>query len=392
MTRYLYYLLPYYLLQTPLPAQTLTAEQFFALPYRAATPATGVPAAPAMPWVERYELRTETRDFDAGSQEYTLRVLPSTPGKRRAQTALVATLTGQPDFEADDLRCDAVEQRYTDWLRLYAAARELALLAPLYSIQRDRQRVLERRAASLDVDFAELIDLRIRRTELANRRATLLNRRDGLLRHYGLTADSIDPGGLLPPTDLALSAATPLPPDAERDFDRRLVAGELALERAEQRQYVDFLQLKYQGPHDDPLREKFSVGLGLQLPNDGNRRIKVRELELELRELDREATADRTADGERLRTYDLAYRTARADFLRERELLAEERTELVRIAALLRSREPLDVNQLLRIEERAARNALTLLEREVALYEAYLEVLEDTGRLCGRESGGWLLR
>ena len=52
-----------------------------------------------VPWIEKYELRTETRDLALNNQEYTFRVSPSTFKIRKAQKDLLRLRNNAPDFQ-----------------------------------------------------------------------------------------------------------------------------------------------------------------------------------------------------------------------------------------------------------------------------------------------------
>ena len=339
------------------------------------------------PWIENSKLRTETRDFDLNAQRYTLRLNPSSPGKVRAQTALANLREDRPDFTAAEARCDDLRQRYEDWLDLYVITREASLLTRLDTILTDRRTVLERMSATLDFDWSELIALIRQRTDYQLRRTRLDNKKEAILTAYGLAGARLDFTTFLRPEDLAARLATPaaIAPDPELAYDAELVAREIDLERAESRQFFDFLQAEYTGPHADPFRERFSVGLGFQFPNDGNQTLKIRQLELKAREIRNEQRLRASAKTARNAARRLAVTNELELYRQTRELLTAEDAELSRIARRIAGREGVNPLSLLSIEERKVKNALRELDGQREVLDTYLELSRE--RLCQLPAG-----
>ena len=341
-----------------------------------------------MPWIENYELRTETRDFDLDKQEYTFRFSPSTRRKYKAQTALYRHQELAPDFDGQETICDALAQRYDDWLELYLIDRETDLLARLELVLNDRATVLSRLAGSLDFEWSELIALREDQTDLKLRRVGLERLKSRLTEVYGISASlRFDDMADLASLGRRLQGATFNFTDPKTVYELEQIARELELERAEQRQYLDFAQIKYQGPHDDPARERFSVGVGLQLPLSGNQVIKVRELELEEAALRQETNRKKQAKSTDYEARRLALLADFEHFAFTTETFAEEQEELSRIAGQLRKREGFNPLPLLKIKEREIRNQLRQLDLSARLYEDYLNQAERSGALCAAGAG-----
>lgn len=372
---------------TSVRAQKMTASTFFNLPYGGVEQqAYGPRKAFRAPWLDNTELRTETRDFDFERQQYVLRLSPSTPGKARAQSALYNLRENRPDFEAAEIACDELRQRYEDWLDLYLVEEELKLLSSLDSILADRNLVLNRQSASLDFDWDDLLDLRKEHTELRLRQLTLRERRKNLLAPYGIQEVTLDfshfpaVSGLI--NDLEID---PIPEDPEIAYELELAAREIALERAEGRQYLDFVQGQYQGPHEDQFVERFSVGVGFQLPGNGNRKLKVRELELEQQELIRKQTLDQKAEQQQMESRLETLTGLLQLYSATTKIFDEEAEELERISNNLARREGFDPLPLLSIQARKLKNQLRALDSKQDLLERYLQLREDA--LCSMRAG-----
>lgn len=366
----------------------VTLARFFSIA-PARSPVTTATEDGKMPWIERYELRTRTRDFDPDQQEYTFRIMPSTRAKVRAQEALYRHLTAAQDFNAEEDRCDLLQDRYSDWTEMYFLARRVVLLAERETVQADRATVLNRMAASGEVEWSALVKLRQNQTDNALQRTAVNDRARRIAQSYALDAgdfdfaDWPDLGRIRSRVGEQAYVAT----DPEAAYELETVSRELALERAEDRQYVDFAQLRYRGPHDNPINERLSVGVGLQLPNDGNRKLKLRELELEAEQIRAEQlrkTAAGTTD------FDLRRQVLLDDLERYAEIQARyaaEATDLRAIASRMSQRAGVDPLPLLDIEARRIGNQLALLKLEQELYDDYLELMRRAGTLCLAEAG-----
>ncbi|SEQ05593.1 hypothetical protein [Neolewinella agarilytica] len=342
-----------------------------------------------MPWIEEYELRTETRDFDIDRQEYTFRVSPSTGRKRRALTALYNHQERAPDFEAQESSCDDLADRYYQWLVLYLMDRELDILNRLKVVLDDRQLVLSRQAGNLDFDWSKLIGLRQDISDFELRLSRLKTVQARINKELGLKDPFFSFEGFISLSEIgeAFPGNFKKGLDPKLDYELATVAHELELEKAEQKQFFDFAQLKYQGPHTDELQERFSVGLAFQLPNSGDKKLKMRELELEVQSLRKEQEVEVATDKE-------VYEAEVAGWLIEYEHFRfmtathrKEQEELRLISNQLKKKEGFNPLPLLAIQERAIRNELKLLDVSTDLYQSYLKIRERGGELCTATSG-----
>lgn len=368
---------------------TVNTQAFFSLNEEAGVATGSRTTNLKMPWFESYELRTETRDFDLDRQEYTFRLSPSTPGKVRAQENLYRHLETAPDFKAEDDRCRALAERYSDWLEVYFLSLESDLLVQLELVRADQSTVLNRLAGTLDFDWSELIKNRQEQTDLQIEYLTVQDRRDYFFESYGLMGMNLDFTDVLSLKNIRqrIQKASLRATDPEIAYDLETINRELELERAEQKQYFDFAQIKYQGPHEDPARERLSVGVALQLPNSGNQMIKVREMELEAEALRREQsreTNEGQADFESRRQL-LLERFGRYDTFSE--IYLREQQELEDLSQSLAGKEGINPLPLLKIKARALRNNLKLLGLRAALYDGYLDLMERNKAVCTAKQG-----
>ena len=333
---------------------------------------------PNFPLIRSYELRSETDEFDPGRQEFNLRFNLSTPRIRRAQQRLARLYRERINVERAEqvylLRYAALE----DWWRLLGGRHRQRLLDSLIAVQRDQTLLYERLTQRGELPFPTLLAAREQLQRSRLQRGVAVAKQQAVLGTYGIDTSAVLPTVSLPPVrtiEQAL-ADTPVrafdPRTAEQELDRRLNEAELNLQRAEQAQVLDFAQLGYSGPTNDPFRERFSVQAALLLTTDGDDRLKVEELRAERAE-DAQALVYRQHERERrlqrlraqLRADLQAYRAAAAA---EASIDQQWRDYL----AVRQRRGPAPLEQLERLERRY-RFRLQQLERWEDLYATFLE-------------------
>ncbi len=348
------------------------------------------------PWIENLQFRTETRDFDENQQEYTLRFSPSGFKKRKALKGISDYIHQKPDFEQEDIYCDAVANLQTDWVALYLIQTNLDLLTEMQTVLKDRQQVYEKMLGALEVDFDDLVRLQTDKSDLAIASNDLQLEQQILLEKYGLKGAVLDFSDLVRMKDIAnlLEEKSLIPnilADAQIVYEQELLARELTLEKAENKQLFDFMQVRYRGPHDDLLNEKLSIGLGFQFPNSGDKKLKIAELQLEQAELEleqkrkREEIETETTENQQflsklLQSYQFYEKTT-----------TEERQELQNLSTQIAKQQGFDPLLLLDIEERHVETQLKLLRKREEVLFGYLQFLEESERICELE-GGYLVR
>lgn len=242
--------------------------------------------------LEKIDVRTETRDLDFRSQEYMLRLSPSTPGKHKAQKALYQTLKQAPDFDLQEFTCNRRVKLYQDWLELYTIRTRLDLLVEYQKVLHDRQLLMEKLVGSYDLDSKSLINLEIEQNDLKIDKYFLEEQAKEICSLYGIEFADLSFEDFLDAEHVKDRLKDSGYDNTELLYKKELIQREIALEKAEGRQYLDFLQFQYRGPHSDIFREKFSVGLAFSLDRSGDRKLKIQELQMEQEDLDHEASID----------------------------------------------------------------------------------------------------
>ena len=377
-----------------LQAQTVNVSEFFR---RSLPTDSGLPPAAfsklRTPFIEAIDLRTETDHFDPSRQEYTGRLQFAAPALGRAQRALYQTLLEAPDLDGMEARCDLVEKLYRAWSELYELDRLRGTVDSLQRVLNDRVRLYGLDVGRLRIDYDDLLDLRIAQTNLLLRREELQREDDLLRRAYELTGDSLIFAGLPGPERIAALLETPsavVPATIERDYELALIDREIALEMAEERGILDFVQFRYRGNPNDEVAERFHLGLAFRLERSGDRHLKVRSLELEREWIEANGTledqlrlARQSVSRARLSAAIARYRTVRS-------ALAEEADDLARLARTAALDADVDPELLLDIEERRLDNRLRITAAKADVLADYLEWRQDRGELCAGDDGLWL--
>lgn len=373
--------------------QDVRAAQFFGtINDIAGQPSTSELDRIKMPWIEAYEFRTETRDFDVQQQELTIRLSPSTPALKKAQEKYALLQANQPNFELEKLNCERVESKYESWIEAYAAQTELALVEELLLVLEDKQTILLRMAESLDFDWSELVSNRTKLSDLTVWQSELQSRIDQILITEGLASRTLDFSDFktLEALTQDLQRAKIQDDPAERQYDIDLIDGELAMERAERKRIFDFAQFRYQGGENDPFREKFAVGMAFKIPDKGSQRIKIRELEAERASLSEEITFAKNELVAETNSFTVWFEREIALQQKRKAILDQEDAELQKIYNRLSTSAKVDPLLLLDIKARKIRNQINLHRWKVAIVEAFVDHLDDTDQLCTKPYGRWL--
>lgn len=367
---------------------------FFQLAYNSNTATATIADKVYFPWIENYEIRSETQDFDFALQEYTLRLSPSTPGIRNAQKDLYRLKANSPNFKVIENNCKQLTNVYEDWLQLYFIEKNLQWLYQQDTLLQDKQIVFDRLLGSLDFNLDDLAQLTMDKTDVGIKINELKTLQANICGKYGIVQANFRFNDLpsvsklsANPQSLLSNTNTPTPDQQAMRYEQALLAEELKLERAEKRQLIDFAQLRYQGDPTDSLKERLSVGVGLQIPNSGSRKLKIKELSIEQAQLQQAIQTEqlRLQSKQDILYNDLLRRIESYQFFNT--ATQNERSNLLNLgqkAIELNNYNPL---LLLEIEERNIKNELKRLSKELYVFMAYINYLGTTYQLCNATSG-----
>ncbi len=338
-------------------------------------------------WIREMEFRTETEDFEFPRQEYLLRFSPSTPGIRRAQSQLIELAKEESGVNQMDFRIKLARSVLEELVEIRAVTEELKLQRRLLAVYEDERKLAGNRAAE-----GEDYDVRALLQTEAGIQDLLLEIKSNEYRLQALAGD-----GPLP----ADSQLLPAPAIAEKlesvdwagqenagswkgRLDRAQLDAEMKLEKAEQNRIIDFVQMRYNGPHTDIFQERINVSLGFDLPHSAGKKMKLEELRVEQLLLEQELRHQKTLDSLKLLSRIKELRARIEEWKLHQEKLDGLRAQW----QALRERgidAAYDAPEAYLFQQEALLKAqLKILGLENDIYRAYFNLLEQSGVL-GRE-------
>lgn len=331
-------------------------------------------------WVEEIEIRTETDEFDLNRQEYLIRLSPSTPRIRRAQARLMAVTRQELNTDQRDFQAEITQYVLEALFEINRLQKTLALQGQLLLVLQDEQTFITNRIGEKGYNIKDLIQVE---EAIAKLQRTMQTNRTQLA--------TLSEEGAIPATDQLLSvttlAARLLGPEWNKrsaqmineQLDLEQVDAEVALEKAEQYRFIDFLQARYNGPHNDLLQERVSVSLGFELPTSASRKLKLEELRVEKLILEQKISHRRTLDSLRVES---SLKTLLKQINNWR-LLAQDidrqvsRLDRLRSSGVDAAYQSPDL--FLFLQETLLKTQLDQLNEAADTYRNYLELLNDAG-------------
>ncbi len=372
--------------------QTINSEQFFALGL-STYQKDNKPLAEEMnfPWIEQYEFRTETDEFDLDRQRYTFRLSPSTKKIRDAQKSIYDEIRTAQDFDGQDIYCDLVLSLHLDWLSLFILEENKKILDELAVVQNDYQIVHQKKLGSYDFDPEKLLKLRTEMSDAKIEMNELKSEADFLLNKYGIEDQELDFQGFLTVEEISMQLSKSALfsqdensfIDPETEHEKELIQKELELELSEKKQLVDFIQVQYNGPNSDIIQEKLSIGMGFQLSNSGNRKLKTQELLIEKQELDLRTDRDAREKKEKMISLETKLKSDLLSYYEFQRVKSEESDQLKEISNSISQKEGTSPLLLLDIRKRQLSMELKSLKRQERLMKEYLKYIHFSAQMCG---------
>ena len=234
-------------------------------------------------WIRELEFRTETEDFQIDKQEYLIRFRPTYPGERNAQSNLINATREEWGINQLNFNNDVNRFLLDELLIIRKINEETEIFNAILQVYEDQKRLITNQINTGKFNLKDLsqIDREIR------------NVKSDINAHQ-LRIDIIKQKNILPDTDQLISIEDlsdqlvqqdliqePSINKTERGFELRKVEAEMELEKIESGRIFDFIQLQYRGPHNDLFRERVSLGMNFQLPNNARQKLRKEELKVE---------------------------------------------------------------------------------------------------------------
>jgi hypothetical protein len=333
--------------------------------------------------IEEIQFRSETDELNFKRQEYLVRIRPASSKIIKAQSKYLEIFKAQKSFERQELKEDFVEAAYQDWLDIHFSAKELDYKKKLLVLLNDEEMVITKLSQIPGSSVKEGIDIQKK----------IANLKIGIYKEERFLALSLAPD-LAPETSGLITVSTimekiktddflqaPLKSQQENAFEMQILDAESALERVEQKRYLDYIQFKYNGPHTDLFQEKVAVGIGFQLPFSDGSKLKLEELKME-----KELTQDEFFVKTRLHQNEVKKQKQEIELLLDewvytQQLYLEIKTrseDLIQKASQKEGTSPL---LFLKNKTDLIEYDLDLLKTEESIYKAYIDLLILTGKL-----------
>lgn len=341
-------------------------------------------------WINDIEVRTETDRFDPDRQEYLARFNFNSFGLMKAQKNYHAALKEQSTAGTTELLGEFMQKSYEDWLEAVFTQKIHTLLLQKRTLLEDELRVRQKIVETAEKDLDKYLDLKneIREEDL---RLQAVGFQLKTAVAYLTPAYAPQPyvrinEQLLPVEQIEAfvnrlaTQKNPVNPIAENSYQTRLntLENEQAIEQAESRQVVNFVQLRYRGPHDEEFDERLSASIGLRIPLNGRNRLKTAELNLEIEALKQKKELDEYALSRSFTRIlgDIRLLLDQYRLLRQQSENLQVEYEMV-VRRVNTSSSPV---WLLDLQKNLNKTSLRQLEVSAEIYESYLALLALTGR------------
>ena len=331
-------------------------------------------------WIRELEFRTETEDFLLDKEEYLLRYRPTMPGVRKAQSRLIDVSRQEWDINTLKFQNDINRYLLDELFRIRKVVQDLAIQQALLELYKDEQKLISRLLLDGQYNTKDLIQVEADLQEISSD-----------IHKNELRVNTLTQNGILPATDQIISidkltiqmATNGLQQlgrldDVEDAFEIAKIDAEIGLEKAEEKRIFDYIQLRYNGPHSDLLREKIAVGIGVEIPHSSDQKLRIEELRVEQMILEQVIHQQRMLDSMELAMDIIDLQLLLETWRYEDQAIADQETSLDRF-----SNRGIDIKfdapeLILYQKERILKSKLAQVNLENDIYEKYLDILEQT--------------
>lgn len=344
-----------------------------------------------LPVLEEINLRTETDEFRPTKQEYTARFEFNSRAARQAQNRFHQSTIFKEKAEINNIFLDNLSRKYQLWTEYHFYKNEKDIQNEKLAVLKDKLKVIGILAKTTGkYDVADLIRIEEDLDKLEQRIFELdsrMNYYSKLVAQTLKTNESIvlDNSNFITLKTLKQTVKSLLlientHPDLNIIAkETNQIQAEIALEKANSKKILDFVQFKYGGTDKDvPHVQEWSLGVGLKIPVKNSDILDIRSLELEELESKNEL---------KIRSIELRKRiedrNAKIQMLfRERDLLAKQLKEYQENYDLEHyAKTGTDPLVLLKIKEIELQKKRAILTIEKDIYFYYLDILELTGKM-----------
>ncbi len=345
-------------------------------------------------WIKEMQLRTKTKEFDFEQQSYTLRVSPNSKKIRKAEMQVIRQLQEAASLEEYAYEAEFLKMAYEDWLAIYEINQTLRLYKKNLISHQDIETVLLELGQFNNLNIKDLLEVQgdIMDAEIAIQ--TLQKKIQYYLPDQEADfSDMISVEGIEQLMSGTLLAAKNIGyADQENRLKSTMLASELTIKELEKNQWLDFFQVEFGGPYDDPFKKKFSIGAGFKIPNSKAGQFAIEEIKIEQGQLQREIQAEQAIQEEKInrKKQELINLLAEGKLFKNLTTRQNKKAaEIVRLATQAEGATPLLT---LNTNVDKTKQQLSLLKLELEIYKSYIEYLALTEELFKRPFKNYLLK
>ena len=347
--------------------------------------------SPNTPFFDKVELRTQTDEFELSRERYSVRLYPNGLGETKAGRKIWETSLQRSRIQRELLLHQALKKRYLLVIDLLCSKKILAISRQIKSVYEDMVTALEKSRNSLDFDINDLIgasdDLTKAKLEIIELEARVQSVENSILSYMLAEGPIAFSTENLAGIDVIRNLSqhfgdTPAPDNVYvKDSSLRveIAKSRHALEKAQGRRYIRFLEVSYDNEERDDSSRAYFVELGITLPFVNSNRLDINRRKLQL------LTAQ-TCDKELKRTLEEGLATCSGDIkrlLKEYAVLTEikQQTATDSLLKAYMQVEGISPLVLLEMKESILKRNIALEKIRNELFISYIELLDITGKL-----------
>ncbi len=250
--------------------------------------------AKGMPFIDRYEFRTETDEMILDQQQYQFRFKFNSNEERKAYDKILIANKNKYLWMQAQYELDLWEEKYKNILDLYFYQKEMKLLREDLELLADKRTVLKKILDSeTKVDVSDWIT---NEGEIFNVQSDSLELE---LQMKGISQRIFGSERLAPRLDesdfIQVSKIREMitqimndegqhPDEGLAGAEQNLAKAEYNLEIAEGKRWLEFAQIQFQAEDKLSFQREFSLGTSITIPSKNNNRVKKNDAALELLE------------------------------------------------------------------------------------------------------------
>ncbi len=345
-------------------------------------------------WLKEMELRTKTKDFDFKQQSYTLRISPNSKKIRKAEVQLIRQLQESAILDQYEYGSIFLKIAYEDWLVIYGASQTLQLNKELLVSYQDIETVLLELGQFDNLNIKDLLEVQRDITDTEINIQTLQKRIQYYLPDQQANFSDMIPVDYIEQliNTSAQSARNMLHTDQKNTLKSTMLVSELAIKESEEHQWLDFFQLEFGIPDEDPFKEVFSIGAGFKIPFSKAEKLAIEELKIEQDQLARKIKAEKAIQNEKISRKKQALTTLLEEARLFKKLTNQQNKKAAEIVRLATQEEGATPLLTLNANVDKIKQQLNLLKLELEIYESYIDYLTLTEELFKRPFKNYLIK